>query len=865
MLTEAAITEKLFDMMMKPLWAAVEKEVMGTVEGFLVKRRVRNAVEKAVISVAQPMEAFLRNEKISIEKQQLLVAACERELNLLVLEPRRLFAGSLNGARLFDEIYGGKQLPAEIREEGLERIYTSMLPQILQVFCGLLPVFDLWKLEGFQEQFHRLDEIAQRLSEVLSKLQTTEDRSTGEAGTLLGDLRRVLRQRDALMDLTALRSDAMRTCKFEDLYVQPYLVDKKVPPTRLEEAGEVLDRFLGAGTRSVIIGSPGGGKSTWMRWMEREAHHRAFPGVVLRVELREELRRSANLSSWMDMFRHRAGTHMAAELTDEVLKRWRSEGKVAALVDGFDEVPAHRREEAYDWLVGLSLAIGRGPLLLSSRPLTTDHLARLGWPMWTLAPFDGKRIEEYIGRWYTCAELPAHVDRKVDATALTKRWGKDPTIAPLTGTPLLLATLLMVHVLDGSLPAGRAKLYQRYVDGMVGVWDQRNQRIAPKVLLTPDQKRRLLRDLALWMFLKEKDRVEEAEVCELLSRSLVRDRLEVDPLDVLAVLRERTGLLIGPEIYSFSHKSVAEFLVAEAIVDGGQRDERGERIDRMRLYRERYNDRWNVVVFLWAGLASTTEFEALVDDVAKEDTGDAWELVLGLMDDQMEKTSVDLWKRNLNQFKEFKIKPLKATHFVVAGIKLPAPSMRLRGPAGIAQTHQFLYKAMSRGFETFPDAGRPSPNAALRWHIATNHPHSITWIEALNAPLGWEEFESQWVQVAIGWRFNLILEADQGRGELLVEAHRLWPELYNMMAESAFYSISSHKEQRGALLALSKVEIGKIHFGDRDERFWTDPVPFLQTLSRLHAEAPMDETLTKAMRVADHIAKIHLERRERKK
>ncbi|MCP4599060.1 MAG: hypothetical protein GY847_00715, partial [Proteobacteria bacterium] len=93
------------------------------------------------------------------------------------------------------------------------------------------------------------------------------------------------------------------------------------------------------------------------------------------------------------------------------------------------------------------------------------------------------------------------------------------------------------------------------------------------------------------------------------------------------------GLIVGPGIYSFVHKSVAEYLVAEAILQGDQRDESGRRIDRFMLFEHRDDDRWNTVTFLWAGLAPVADVESFIGECIEAET---WGLAYGVLFDQYE-------------------------------------------------------------------------------------------------------------------------------------------------------------------------------------------------------------------------------------
>ena len=354
------------------------------------------------------------------------------------------------------------------------------------------------------------------------------------------------------------------------------------------------------------------GKSTWTKWLQREALSTRWNGLAIRIELRSLS--SNNLPKLHDLIRDSVGIHLADELTAARIRTWLDTNRVCFILDGFDELVPDCRDLFFDWLVEFRSAAKDCPFILTSRPLTTNHLDKLAkaWQAWKIEPFDKQRIIEYIRRWYSFTPLLVGGDQVMDATSLAEEWLNDPTIGPLTGNPLLLSTLLMVHHLDGRLPAGRSQLYRRYVDGMLGIWDDRRHINFLEHAFFTGAKRELIRGLALFMFSGEKEQLEELEVLNWITSYLADQRMADDPEQVLRMLRERTGLIIGPGIYSFVHKSVAEYLVAEAVLQGDYIDTNGKRIDRLYLFENRDNDRWNTVTFLWAGLTPVMDLEVFI-------------------------------------------------------------------------------------------------------------------------------------------------------------------------------------------------------------------------------------------------------------
>jgi hypothetical protein len=290
--------------------------------------------------------------------------------------------------------------------------------------------------------------------------------------------------------------------------------------------------------------------------------------------------------------------------------------------------------------------------------------------------------------------------RKINAEGLAENWLGDATIGPLTGNPLLLSTLLMVHHLDGKLPNGRANLYKRYVDGMLGYWDERYKRLATDIQLTPDEKRKIIRGIALRLFLTDQETIDEHVLVEWLEKFLPTINIKVSATGALAILRERTGLLIGPGIYSFVHKTIAEFLVTETVLQGDQKDNLGKRIDRFHLFEQRNDDRWNTVLFLWAGMTSFLDLKSFLDECIKEGN---WQLVFGLLYDQYDKFPLIERKRifesintvidTYQQWGSSSFGFPEAHHGAILGAILEVPDFNLRGLTPYLSFTSLLFRA----------------------------------------------------------------------------------------------------------------------------------------------------------------------------
>jgi predicted NACHT family NTPase len=502
------------DLIINLLAGVIQEGVSYKALPFFERRKIERRIEDAIAEVVEPLLPFLAQEKIPEDKQRRLIETCVDELRPLTQNPERLFQGSLDGQKIFEELYANRDLPQVVGEDDLKDIYTLLCPRIATLLCKIPAAVKDWENEAWSENYRRLDEITTQLRKLFSIVDELATSPSRQADEILLIVRRSLAQKVRLeLDLTGLRADRPLAGKFDDFFVHPEIKeitqDENKQPQVVGTPDDSFTQFTHRHRQAVVVGPPGAGKSTWAKWLQRETLTTRWAGISVRVELRRFS--GEQLLSLHDLVRETAGKHLAEDLTAERIGHWLNAKQVIFILDGFDEIRPSERDKVYEWIVDLRSAARDCPFVLTSRPLTTDHLDRFldaGWQGWTIEPFDEPRIVDYIQRWYAHTPLLPEDNRAIDAEELATSWRDDPTIEPLTGNPLLLSTLLMVHHLDGSLPSGRSQLYRRYVEGMLGLWDDRRQVAATSVQLTLEQKRQITRGFALKLFFDEQDQLD---------------------------------------------------------------------------------------------------------------------------------------------------------------------------------------------------------------------------------------------------------------------------------------------------------------------------------------------------------------------
>lgn len=602
------------------------------------RRELERHIQKTIDRALESQRRRLDSASVPVSGQWLVFERCAVALAPLVDDPTQAFRPGMDGPALFEALGPAVQLPPSVRAAGLEQFYVQIAPTL----AGLLVQAGQTVLTA---ALNRLDETVERLQSLAERLEGVADLLSADDGAVAidpllarvrqGMLNKVLLQ----MDIAGLRADRELQGSFDDFFVCPALTRPRASGATetLEEPESILKTCLADARRTVVEGAPGSGKSTWTRWLQRRAMLDAADRIAIRLPLRSV---GETLPTVQQLVRDAAGDHLVEEVTPPIVRRWLDAGSVALVVDGFDELPPEERDAAFDWVTGLSDAATASPVVLTSRPLTTGHLGGLPepWAAWTLAPFDEARIEAYVKRWFRSAPIRPDDARPVDAEALAKAWRNDPTLRTLTENPLLLTTLLVVHRLDGRLPNGRAKLYQRYVDGMLGQWDSRRGVRAPDIGLDDAGRRRALRRLAVHLFIHDVEEIDRDAAVELLGTQLP---MSCDASAVLDAIEERSGLFLGPGAYHFAHKSLAEFLVAEAAIEGDVSTPDGDLLDRAMLLRQRHDDRWRNVLSFWSGAAPVGQVMGLLRDCLAGATTPDVVLALSIADDQRERLSTE--------------------------------------------------------------------------------------------------------------------------------------------------------------------------------------------------------------------------------
>ena len=354
--------------------------------------------------------------------------------------------------------------------------------------------------------------------------------------------------------------------------------------------------------RAVIVGAPGAGKSTLMRFLALDllapkprlmALRERYPGSLpLWISFPFWTRQIQNqppgsaisiqgvLSAWLR-------AHDAEDLVP-LVQRAIQDRRVVLLVDGVDEWADETSATTAIGLLSTFVQAHGTPAIITSRPHGARVLGGLddSWRRHELAPFDRTQQLEFALAWCEflfgeAADGARHPARR-QAEQFTAEIHRSPQIAPLAGTPLLLGGLLALVLGGGTLPDSRYRAYEEVTRRILEVHPQSRDQAALAARarddLDPRTRERVLAALAFEIQRQPSPEAGLDAIKALAAEKFCRDFL-VEALDLplhlagerarqlIAVGQEALGVLVqkSPTEVGFLHRAFQEFLAARHV------------------------------------------------------------------------------------------------------------------------------------------------------------------------------------------------------------------------------------------------------------------------------------------------------------
>ncbi|MEM1280454.1 MAG: HEAT repeat domain-containing protein [Cyanobacteria bacterium P01_H01_bin.152] len=340
--------------------------------------------------------------------------------------------------------------------------------------------------------------------------------------------------------------------------------------------------------RQVILGDPGSGKSSLLRYLALEwaritnANQRYTQPLPLLIELREYNRWHCPSQKGFLKYLHEASTWH--RLNQQTLKHLLEQpNRVVLLLDGLDEVfdPAEREQVVND-IHRFSNKYKNVRMVVTSRVVgyQPHRLRNAEFRHFMLQDLDDDQIGTFLDRWH---EVTFEQAQKTEAESkrerLDKAIQKSTSIRQLAGNPLLL-TMMAVLNRHQELPRDRVDLYQQCSRLLLHQWDTERALddfpgLSAEIGLR--EKTEILRVVAYAMQTRVSDESRanyiDGDTLTGLIEEYLRTELRFDQARAVAralveQLRARNFILcdLGANSYAFVHRTFLEYFCAAEIV-----------------------------------------------------------------------------------------------------------------------------------------------------------------------------------------------------------------------------------------------------------------------------------------------------------
>ncbi|MFZ0544635.1 MAG: NACHT domain-containing protein [Candidatus Promineifilaceae bacterium] len=354
-------------------------------------------------------------------------------------------------------------------------------------------------------------------------------------------------------------------------------------------------------SKLFILGEPGAGKTTFLKYIALRAIKREIDKIPVFVNLRELSDSNLDIFAFIERQFEVQRISNPAKFVSDLLK----DGNAIVLFDGLDEVNLedNRRGRLIADLNDFIRQCGRCPIFISSRVAAVDY-SFTQFQYVEMAEFDEEQIGCYIDQWFYHDE----VKRQNCRQALLGEENNKP-VREMAQAPMLLSLLCLVYDERNAFPPQRHEIYEETVQTLLSKWDNSRNIVRDAIypLLSLKQKENLLAFIAARTFPEGEYFIPEHRVVALIKEYIqeVPEIGEPDAEQLLKVMEAQHGIFVerARRIHSFSHLSLQEYFTARYIVA----NERHNTVER--LMPNLGDSRWDEVFVLTAGmLDDATEY-----------------------------------------------------------------------------------------------------------------------------------------------------------------------------------------------------------------------------------------------------------------
>lgn len=564
----------------------------------LLSPRSRRLGQEQLIDIAEGVRQQLDNLELPSAQEPTAKAALAEYLSSpeFYVLTEHVIVLALLGHITDNEDRLGQEVASGLRQ------YGSSAPEdaSLRTALGSLIVSTLTRAipESLRTAIHSDEQATQALQReevriLLERIERAAGHTTAESEDQLKGYEEFIRRlRSALLkfhgDLIPPTFDARQRIPIDTLYV-PSTIHPTIPDSDKTKPHRIpYPKFLASVYRTVILGDPGGGKSTLatkvvvdaakgLRHLSPQCQLPVIPFLVILREYDSDATPSLSLASYIAAT---CASRYQVEPPDGVVEWLLDTGRCLVVFDGLDELlNTARRMEVVRRVELFASNYASVPIVVTSRRVgyAEAPLDKNLFDSHELAGFDDEQVSEYVRKWFTLDASLAGAERDKMISTFES---ESATVSDLRSNPLLLSLMCSIYRGENYIPRNRPAVYEKCARMLFERWDK--SRGIHYNLPFEHYIDSCMKDLAFWIYSDEKlqsgvtERELVRQAASYLGSRLYTDSDEEAQASAQAFVEfctgrawvfTDTGLTGGGEpLFQFTHRTFLEYFAAAHLV-----------------------------------------------------------------------------------------------------------------------------------------------------------------------------------------------------------------------------------------------------------------------------------------------------------